>query len=79
MRFKADVGVGERGNAKMSICSREGFSEERFPGPKNSNNLLAAEPQRENDPACEEFFCQRLTNFTSVEAAAQATTKDLFK
>jgi hypothetical protein len=40
----------------------------------NSNNLLAVELENENDAARESFSISVFPKFTSVEAAAQATT-----
>jgi hypothetical protein len=45
------------------------------PSDKNSNNPLAGEPETENDAARDFFYAKHIPEFTSVEAAAPATTK----
>jgi hypothetical protein len=40
----------------------------------NSNNLLAVEPETENDAGLQIFFVRPIQNFTSIAAAAGVTT-----
>src|SRR2546430_13878491 len=57
-------------HAPIDFVLEKAFRRNAFRLVMNSNNSLAVKPERENDPAREDFLSAPAEHFTSAEAAA---------
>src|SRR5712691_1811271 len=65
-------------HAPIDFVLEKAFRRNAFRPVMNSNNSLAVKPERENDPAREDFLSAPAEHFTSAEATAPARPRQGF-